>query len=502
MQYHQQLKIPIPAKRVLCLLLCALMCMGQPLGAVQKQSPSQKDDCLGPVLESSRNVSSFSAQLAALAKPAPAPAPQQMRINLKELYPEAFAAKPHHGDEHEVSNTKALASVLGLAFSFGTVEMALGCAVFGSMALGADAVHMFADSFGLVTSLVASVITTGLEKAPKPFFVKQLEKINRNDWIYMEKSGTSVWKMISSLTIATLMFLSGLHIISESISRFANPAMHDVTGLPVFIIAVTGLLVNLLNSWILDGKSVKTFPLISPFVRLFGKKEKNAPKQTPLAFLKQTAKDFAAMFKTDDDMDMSLWAAKLHFLGDILGSVSAIVVAVIIMLTANMWVDLVGSSLVAAWMFINTGLIAKEVLGLSPSYSSTIHTLSQLHCLNMRAGGMKLGQISEFCDTNPENKNQIARHTLISLAQSRQWFLGSNQTIKLRINKNDTLEILENGTLRIEGIKLPVKLPRYKVKKAYRELKTLWKKDIAKQLKPTLDVFERNKNTPALELAA
>ncbi len=134
-----------------------------------------------------------------------------------------------HGHGHGSSAKQALALALGVTTVFMVIEVAVGMWS-GSLALLADAGHMFADSGSLVLAIVAQHF------ASKPRTDRTTFGFRRAEVLAAFVNGIG------------LAFVGAL-IVKEAIERWMSPV--TIFGRPVFITAIGGLLVNLLVAWLL-----------------------------------------------------------------------------------------------------------------------------------------------------------------------------------------------------------------------------------------------------------
>ncbi|UCF67259.1 MAG: cation transporter [Acidobacteriota bacterium] len=181
----------------------------------------------------------------------------------------------HHADgadEHAAERTprRRLALGLGLVLGFAVVEAAGGWWT-GSLALLADATHMVADGAALALALVASIL------AERPHTPRATYGFHRAE-------------ILAALANAVLLGVIVMRIAWEALERIARPSA--VAGVPMIVVAVMGLLVNLLVLWVLRaGHSHR-----------------------------ETGPDAVAG-------DLNLRAAAAHVLGDLAGSGAAILAA-------------------------------------------------------------------------------------------------------------------------------------------------------------------------------
>jgi cobalt-zinc-cadmium efflux system protein len=118
-----------------------------------------------------------------------------------------------------------LLTVAGLTFGFLIVEIVFGL-ITNSLALLADAVHMFTDSGALALSAFAAWMA---QRPATP-----------------EKSyGYYRFEILTALANSVILMLSALYILYEAYQRFRAPP--EVIGLPMMAVAFLGLIVNLIG---------------------------------------------------------------------------------------------------------------------------------------------------------------------------------------------------------------------------------------------------------------
>ncbi|MDK9866704.1 MULTISPECIES: CDF family zinc efflux transporter CzrB [Staphylococcus] len=176
----------------------------------------------------------------------------------------------HHGHNHahghvHTNNKKILLISFLIIGIFMTVEI-IGGFVSNSLALLSDGLHMFSDTISLGVALLAFIYAERHANRHKTFGYKRFE-------------------ILAALFNGVTLFVIGIIIIVEAIGRFFNP--QEVQSTEMFIISVTGLIVNLIVAYL--------------------------------------------MFKGGDTShNINMRGAFLHVLGDLLGSVGAIIAAVLI----------------------------------------------------------------------------------------------------------------------------------------------------------------------------
>ncbi|MGE7954855.1 cation diffusion facilitator family transporter [Lysinibacillus xylanilyticus] len=189
-----------------------------------------------------------------------------------------------HGHDHTHGANK---KVLILSFIIITSYMvieAVGGYLTNSLALLSDAGHMLSDSISLAIALLAFMFGEKAANYSKTYGYKRFEIL------------------AAVLNGVTLIFIA-LFIFYEAIERFANPPEVATTGM--LVISTIGLLINILVAWIMMRGS-----------------------------------------DTKDNLNMR--GAYLHVLSDMLGSVGAIVAALLIMFFGWGWADPLASVIVAA----------------------------------------------------------------------------------------------------------------------------------------------------------
>src|SRR3954469_23670833 len=139
-----------------------------------------------------------------------------------------------HGHDHGVSATtdrRRLGIALTLLLAFAIAEVVTGLLA-GSVALLADAGHMPADAAALALSLVA----IGLAARPPGGALT-----------YGFKRAEPASALVNAVTLAVLAVVFTI----EAVSRLIHP--HDVDAALVLVVALAGIPVNVLATWVLSG---------------------------------------------------------------------------------------------------------------------------------------------------------------------------------------------------------------------------------------------------------
>lgn len=190
----------------------------------------------------------------------------------------------HHGNSHAPAVTGDNERVMLLAFfvifSFMIVE-AVGGYLSGSLALLADAGHMFTDAAALALAYTAFRLGRRTADSRRTF-------------------GYSRFEVVAGFVNAITLFAIVVWIVYEAVQRFRQPV--EIMSGPMLAVATVGLLVNVFVLWLLAR---------------------------------------------GDAEHVNIKGATLHVLGDLLGSVGAIVAALVIRFTGWTPIDPLLSVLVA-----------------------------------------------------------------------------------------------------------------------------------------------------------
>ena len=159
----------------------------------------------------------------------------------------------------------------------------LGARLSGSLALLADAGHMTSDAIGLVVALVASTIAARPATDRHTFGFRRVE-------------------VLGALVNGALLTVVAITVAVEAITRLITPDQTHVNGLPLLIVAAVGLAANLVAFAILRG---------------------------------------------GDRESLNMRGAHLEVLGDLIGSVAALVAGAVILTTGFGPADAIASLLIA-----------------------------------------------------------------------------------------------------------------------------------------------------------
>lgn len=200
----------------------------------------------------------------------------------------------HH--HHASSSRQVLLLALGLTLTFAVIEALAGW-YSGSIALLGDAGHMLTDGLSLgIAALAASLAL----RAPS----------KRHSY------GLGRTELLAALVNALFMIAVVVAISAAAVERLINP--QPVKGETVTLVAIFGLLINILVAWLL----------------------------------------------TRSENNINVRAALLHVLGDLLGSIAALISGVVITVTGWNPVDPILSLVIVLLIFFSSLRLLRDGLHL------------------------------------------------------------------------------------------------------------------------------------------
>ncbi len=216
---------------------------------------------------------------------------------------------------------KKVKTVLALLCSYLVVEVVAGY-ITGSLALLADASHMFADVFGVALVLFAILFSR------KPATPKHTYGFYRTE-------------ILSTLTNSVILLIVSFFIIFEAYRRILSP--HEIQSFNMLIVAIGGIIVNLVGFILLKEGHV----------------HQNPASVTPIH------NHFDDFRKTDD---LHMQSARLELLSDLLGSFAIVISALVIVFTGFWFVDSLVSFGLALFIIPRTwSLLRRSVVVLMES---------------------------------------------------------------------------------------------------------------------------------------
>ncbi|GBF04597.1 cation diffusion facilitator family transporter [Deinococcus aerius] len=198
-----------------------------------------------------------------------------------------------HGHSHGANaSARQLRLALALTGTFLVVEVIYGF-LSGSLALLSDAGHMLTDVMALVLSLFAIRIGQRAADGQRTFGYRRAE-------------------ILAAAVNAGALFAIGLYILFEAYRRLREPV--EVQSTTMLVVAVLGLIVNLISARLLASGS---------------------------------------------EHSLNVKSAYLEVMGDLLGSVAVIVGALVIRFTGLTWVDPVLGALIGLWVLPRTWVLLR-----------------------------------------------------------------------------------------------------------------------------------------------
>ncbi|WP_201586386.1 cation diffusion facilitator family transporter [Psychrobacter jeotgali] len=226
----------------------------------------------------------------------------------------------HDHDEHleqttPPRDTKGYQRTLFISFLIITGYMfveAIGGWLTGSLALLSDAGHMLSDAIALGATLMAFKIGEKAATHQKTFGYKRFEIL------------------VASVNGVTLVVIA-LMIFYEAIKRFNSPPEIATQGM--LIVATIGMLVNILVAWLMHRSSN------SSDSHEHSHDEKSDSKEPA---------------------NLNMQSAYLHVLSDLMGSVAAIIAALLMMSFGWVWADAAASVIVAVLILFSGYRVVRD----------------------------------------------------------------------------------------------------------------------------------------------
>lgn len=151
-----------------------------------------------------------------------------------------------HGDAKKLSKTR-LFTVLGLTGSFMIIE-AVGGFMTGSLSLVADAGHMLGDVAALALAVFAMWLSSKPANASRTFGYHRSE-------------------ILAALANSVMLVVISIFVFGEAISRFSSPPA--VQSMPMLIVAIGGLIVNLISMRLLTESAEKSLNAKAAYLEVF-----------------------------------------------------------------------------------------------------------------------------------------------------------------------------------------------------------------------------------------
>lgn len=213
------------------------------------------------------------------------------------------------GGIRDASHRRLLATALALTATVMVVQI-VGAVLSGSLALLADAAHMFTDAAALVVALVATSIASRPADDRRTFGYQRAE-------------------VLGALANGVILIVLCAWVGVEAVQRLLAPAEAEVQGGLMLIVATVGMIANAVSMWLL------------------GRAQKRS---------------------------ISVRGAYLEVLGDLIGSVAVIVAAIVIVATGFSQADAIASLFIAVLIVPRAiGLLREVVVVLTESAPVGVH---------------------------------------------------------------------------------------------------------------------------------
>ncbi len=207
------------------------------------------------------------------------------------------------GGIRDAGNRRLLATALTLTASVMVVQI-VGAILSGSLALLADAAHMFTDAAALVVALIATAIASRPADDRRTFGYQRAE-------------------VLGALANGVILIVLCAWVGIEAVQRLLTPAEAEVQGGLMLVVATVGMVANAISMWVLS----------------------RAQKRS-----------------------INVRGAYLEVLGDLVGSIAVIIAAIVIVTTGFTQADAIASLLIAVLIVPRAiGLLREVVVVLTES---------------------------------------------------------------------------------------------------------------------------------------
>jgi cobalt-zinc-cadmium efflux system protein len=203
---------------------------------------------------------------------------------------------PVSGGIRDAGHRRLLTVSLSLTVIVMVVQV-VGAILSGSLALLADAAHMFTDASALVIALIATAVAARPADDRRTFGYQRAEVFGA---------------LINAVILSALMVVVAI----QGIQRLMNPGEVEVAGPLMLVVAVIGMVANAISMWLLS-RAQRT--------------------------------------------SINVRGAYLEVMGDLIGSVLVIVAAIVIVTTGWMPADAIASLLIAVMILPRAISLLREV---------------------------------------------------------------------------------------------------------------------------------------------
>jgi cation diffusion facilitator family transporter len=258
-----------------------------------------------------------------------------------EAAPPSTGPSRRHGEftAGEARQAKGLATVLVIVAGFFGFEL-LGALVAHSVVLEADALHLLMDVLALAVSLVAMRVAV---RRPTPRFTFGMRRA----------------EPVAGIFNAMLVLAATAEILREAIEELHGGG-EPRAGI-MLVVAVAALVVNGISAWLLHGVLHEHG---HDHAHAHGHDHDHADEHARAASVATSAREpgapAAGAPKKARGHSLNLRGVWLHLLGDALGSVAALVAAIVIKLGGPVTIDAIASFVVAAILLFSAVRVVRD----------------------------------------------------------------------------------------------------------------------------------------------
>jgi cobalt-zinc-cadmium efflux system protein len=156
-----------------------------------------------------------------------------------------------HDHDHAANANRTRLGIAIGIVSLTVVAEIVGALLSGSLALLADSGHMFSDLLGLIIALVATVV------AARPATDRQTFGYRRAE-------------VFGALANGVILSIVALLVAAEGIRRLLQPGDVEVASVPMLIVAAIGLVANLATMAVLRGGATDTINMRGAYLEVLG----------------------------------------------------------------------------------------------------------------------------------------------------------------------------------------------------------------------------------------
>lgn len=289
----------------------------------------------------------------------------------------------NHGHDHTRGANKKTLMISFIIITGYMIIEAIGGFLTNSLALLSDAGHMLSDSISLGVALLAFTLGEKVANHSKTYGYKRFEIL------------------AAVLNGVTLVFIA-IYIFYEAIQRFQNPP--DIASSGMLIIATIGLLVNILVAWIM-------------------------------------------MRGGDVEENLNMRGAYLHVISDMLGSIGAIVAALLIMFFGWGWADPLASVIVAALVLRSGYYVTKSGLHvLMEGAPQNVDVDDVIHTIKNKTGIVSVHDLHVWSITS--GLNALSCHAVVDA----QMTIAESEQLLLEIEHDLEHKNIHHMTIQLETV--------------------------------------------------